>query len=132
MRALSRRAHAFGLSAVLALVVTASVGAYLSLLPRFLGRIPHFDKVCHFSGYGLLAVFLDGVLSFRAKAEARTSRFPWAGLAVLAVAGLEELAQGLSPVRECSVWDFAADAGGVVLLLGLARLATRPARARVG
>ncbi len=132
MRALSRRAHALGLSAVLALVVTASIGAYLSLLPRFLGRIPHFDKVCHFAGYGLLAVFLDGVLSFRASADATKRRFPWAGLAVLVVAGIEELAQGLSPVRECSVWDFVADASGVVLLLGLARLAIRPARARVG
>lgn len=126
MRALSRRAHALGLSAILALVVTASITAYLAKIPRFFQHIPHYDKICHFAGYGLLALFLDGVLSFRT-----SKRVPWAGAIVLAVAGLEELAQGLSPVRECSVWDFVANACGVIAMLGVARLVDRRLHARV-
>jgi VanZ family protein len=127
MKILSRRGHAVGLGLVLFLVIVASIAAYSSAIPPFFQRIPHYDKVCHFFGYGLLALFLDGVLRFRS-----TRRVPWAGAIVLVAAAVEEACQGLSPVRECSIWDFAADATGIAIAMIVCRVPSSwlPARRR--
>ncbi|HSN97295.1 MAG TPA: hypothetical protein VLS89_03320 [Candidatus Nanopelagicales bacterium] len=115
---------AFG--AVLALVVAASFGAYLDVLPRDLGFL-HADLLCHALLFGLLAASLDGALAHRPLLRcAPEPRL--APVLVLSVAGLEELAQGLSPHRSSTLSDFAADTAGVLLLSWLvARRARRPA-----
>ncbi|WP_437723062.1 hypothetical protein [Sorangium sp. So ce861] len=111
------------LCAQLALVAAASAGAYLGLLPTSLPSFPHADLVGHALGFGLLAVCVDGALGHRP--IRREVSFPRLGPAlVLAGAGLEELAQGLSPRRTSSVADFAADAAGVLLLSWMARRLT--------
>ncbi|XXX72578.1 hypothetical protein WMF30_33505 [Sorangium sp. So ce134] len=108
------------LCAQLALVAAASAGAYLGLLPTSLPSVPHADLAAHALGFGLLAVSVDGALRYRP--VRRDLPFPRLGPAlVLAGAGLEELAQGLSPRRTSSLADFAADAAGVLLLSWMAR-----------
>ncbi|HTN82199.1 MAG TPA: hypothetical protein VL242_00870, partial [Sorangium sp.] len=97
----------------------ASAGAYLGLIPTSLPSVPHADLAGHALGFGLLAVCVDGALGHRPML--RGLPFPRLGPAlVLAGAGLEELAQGLSPRRTSSLADFAADTVGVLLLSWLA------------
>ncbi|WP_437520768.1 hypothetical protein WME79_27740 [Sorangium sp. So ce726] len=103
----------------LALVAAASAGAYTGLLPTSLPSVPHADLAMHALGFGLLAVCVDGSLGHRPLH--RVLPFPRLGPAlVLAGAGLEELAQGLSPRRTSSLADFAADTAGVLLLSWMA------------
>jgi hypothetical protein len=107
------------LCAQLALVAAASAGAYTGLLPTSLPSVPHADLAMHALGFGLLAACVDGALDFRPLR--RGILFPRLGPAlVLAGAGLEELAQGLSPRRTSSLADFAADTAGVLLLSWMA------------
>nr|AYM52942.1 hypothetical protein [Jahnella sp. MSr9139] len=108
------------LGAQLAVVAALSAGAYLGLFPNHLPSVPHADLAAHALGFGMLAVFLDGALGHRPLHGGVP--FPRLGPAlVLAGAGLEELAQGLSPRRSSSLADFAADAAGVLVLTGIAR-----------
>ena len=75
----------------------------------------------HFLLIGGVAFFLDGALRFR---PLLPGRLPWLRLApvlVASLAGLEELAQALSPYRSSTVSDFVADLLGVVCLSWLAR-----------
>jgi VanZ family protein len=113
--------HRFRISAcaLFVLMVLVSAGAYIGGLPRVLERIPHGDLLGHALLFGLLAVLVDGALGHRPLW--RGARFPrLAPVIVIAVAGLEELAQGLSPRRSSSLSDFAADVAGVCLCAGLA------------
>ncbi len=87
----------------LALITTATAAAYLGLIPVPIRSIPYSDKVFHFVLFGALSALLRG----------------WTGtrnaiLLTLTGAGLEELAQSASPLRSCDIWDFAADAAGVL------------------
>ncbi|CAN94719.1 MULTISPECIES: hypothetical protein [Sorangium] len=105
----------------LPLFAAAAAGAYLGLLPTSLPSVPHADLAAHALGFGLLALCVDGALGYRPILR-RGPAFPPLGPAlVLAGAGLEELAQGLSPRRTSSLADFAADAAGVLVLSWLAR-----------
>ena len=109
------------------LVVAISIAAYAGLLPRWIGAIPHFDQVCHFILFGLIAFFLDGAL--RGRGVLRAHWFPpLAAVIVLGVAGVDEIAQRLSTRRTSDWADFAADVAGVCALVWLSR---RPLFARV-
>jgi VanZ family protein len=113
----------WGLSAQLAVVVAASIGAYAGVLPTSVHALPHLDWLGHAVGFGLLAFFLDGALGHRPLA--RGLAFPrLAPALVLAIAGAEELAQGLSPRRSSSLGDFIADLVGVCLFAWLAKRVT--------
>jgi hypothetical protein len=113
----ARRTHLFRylLWGQLALVITLCVGAYLGLVPTSLRSLPHADLAVHALLFGLLGAFLDGALSHR-PLHPRVPLLRLGPVLVLAGAGVEELAQRLSPRRCSSIADFAADAAGVCLL----------------
>ena len=113
----------------LAVVVAAAgcltVLAYREGLPEIFQRIPQSDKIVHFTIGGLLAVFLDGALRQRNALAIAGFAIPLAALVVLVPAGTEEYLQRYSAHRTSSIWDFAADLLGVVVLLSVSRRVRR-------
>jgi polysaccharide biosynthesis protein VpsQ len=108
-----------GFAAQLSLVVLISIGAYAGVIPTVFTVVPHLDKLGHFILIGALAFFLDGALDHRELY--RGLRFPrLAPVLVLAVAGIEEYLQRLSPRRTSEWGDFFADAVGVFFFAWLA------------
>ncbi len=104
-----------GFSAHFSAIILVSIVAYAGALPRWLGLVPHADKVLHFLGAGVLALLLDGALGFRGLVSG-DARFPPLGSTlVLTLLGVEEILQGFSVHRTSSVLDFAADALGVTV-----------------
>lgn len=71
------------------------------------------DKLGHFLLFGALAA--AGVARARWGGRGPAPAIGWA-LGVLALAGVDELAQGLSSSRSSDPYDFAADAAGIVVL----------------
>ncbi len=98
-----------------------TVIAYAEGLPRIFESFENFDKLAHFGFAGLLSFFLDGALRRRAAFVAFGHAIPLAAVLVLVPAGAEELLQRYSVHRTSSIWDFAADLAGVIVLLSLAR-----------
>jgi hypothetical protein len=116
----------------MALVTLIATFAYLGQLPNPSFLFRHYDLICHLVLIGMLAFFLDGVLNFR-PLFANPPRLEWLRLApvvILTFAGIEELAQSLSPNRTCNFWDFAADVTGVMLCSHLALRLDRWRRGR--
>jgi len=106
-----------GFALQLSLVVALSIGAYAGILPTSLPWFPNADKLGHALLIGGIGFFLDGALEHR-----RAWRSPsLAAILVLAVAGVEEYAQRLSPRRTSDIWDFAADAVGVIFFVWMSR-----------
>ncbi|CAN5924401.1 hypothetical protein BH11MYX4_BH11MYX4_19860 [soil metagenome] len=115
----STTASAIGFLATVGLAAVLSLRAYRQELPAWLG-VGQTDKVLHFALAGTLAFFLDGAL--RARPAWRGSFAPpLAAVLVIAPVGLEEYLQRYSAVRTSSIWDFAADVGGVTLFIVVAR-----------
>jgi VanZ family protein len=110
-----------GLALVSAVAGYLTILAYSERLPAVFRLVPQFDKGVHFSIAGLLAGFLDGALRRRALFAA--SRFPvsLAAALVLVPAGIEEYLQRYATSRTSSIWDFAADVAGVVVLVSVSR-----------
>ena len=98
-------------------VVMIATAAYLGILPTQYRVIPHADLIGHAVLIGALAFFADGLLRFRPLISA----LRFAPFVVLLIAGIEEMAQSLSPRRTASLLDFAADVGGVFIASWLAR-----------
>ena len=73
-------------------------------------RIPHFDKVVHFSVYGLL-----GTLACRAIAGSRGAW--WALAAVYAYGATDEWHQYFVPGRSTEVADWVADTAGAAIAI---------------
>ena len=115
----------------LALVVGISIGGYTGILPTSLPSFEGADKIGHFFLIGGLAFFLDGALRQRAIATP-SFEIPFAPVAVLVVAGVEEYLQRLSPRRDSSFGDFAADVLGVIVLTLASRWLSRLATLRAG
>lgn len=109
-----------GFAAHLSLVALISLGAYAGVLPNSLPDFPHADWLGHAVLIGGLAFFLDGALGHRRLTPALP--FPRLGPAiVIAVAGIEEYLQRLSPRRSSDWGDFAADVIGVCFFAWLSR-----------
>jgi VanZ family protein len=79
------------------------------------------DKVVHFLAGGLLAFFLDGALRRRMLFKGESYSVPVAVVVLLIPAAIEEWAQRFSSNRSSSIWDFAADVAGVIVLTALSR-----------
>jgi hypothetical protein len=103
------------------LLICISVSAYLRILPNELPRFPHFDQLAHLLLIGLAAPLADRALRLRTVLR----WLPLGPLIIAVVAGSEELAQTLSPVRSCSWLDASADLTGIVLFTVLGRLIVR-------
>jgi VanZ family protein len=90
-----------------------------SLVPgRDLPRLGVNDKVEHFTAYFGLAAWFGGLLLPR--------RYTWLAVALLALGGGIEIAQGLMGLGRQADWkDFYADAVGVIVGLGLCLLGLR-------
>jgi VanZ family protein len=109
----------------LAIVLLATLAAYLGLLNLAVLTVPGMDKLLHFLLSGALAFFSVGWWA---------DRRPWTVLGILsALAILEEVAQSLSAVRSCSTVDLTATLLGI-LAFGLAgrRLVHKRKRASRG
>lgn len=76
-------------------------------------EISHFDKIAHFSVYGLLAT-----LVLRARGE----RAAWQTVALVSLFGLsDELHQHFTPGRAMDALDWVADTAGAALAVTLYR-----------
>ena len=104
--------YALGALLTLAVVIT-------SLLPaRELPRVHISDKIEHLLAYLLLAIWFAGLVPVR--------RYLWLALALLALGGAIEIAQGLMGLgREADWRDLIADACGTGLGLLLALVGLR-------
>ena len=95
--------------------------AYREGLPVFLNTIWQADKILHVLIAGLAAFFLDGALARRTAFTVARFAVPLAAVLLLVPAAIEECLQSLSPLRNASIGDFAADVVGVALFIRLSR-----------
>lgn len=102
------------------------IATHLPAGTRYLPR-QNVDKVDHFFGYALLALLI--VTTWQLVAGYLTTRhLCWAWVAIVFYGAIDEITQ--IPVgRECSLWDWLADAVGAVLglliFVGLRRIAAQ-------
>ncbi len=88
-----------------------AIGAYLSLRAGIMREpvIPHFDKLLHALGYGVLAILACGLF---APGNARRTALLW----LVFFGGLIEWAQGICAInRLADPWDLLANACGIGL-----------------
>jgi len=85
-----------------------------SSLPAIAPTVPNFDKVEHFSVYGLLGILvIDAV---RRSSTLTLSRAALAAILITSVYGAsDEFHQWFVPNRSCDVWDWTADTFGGIL-----------------
>ncbi len=81
-------------------------------VPRFTTWVPDFDKIAHFSVYGLLATLLVRVMP--------TRRGPWVAIVVVSLFGVsDEWHQSYTPGRSSDVMDWLADTVGAALAVAM-------------
>jgi VanZ family protein len=110
-----------GVAVVAAFAGYMTLLAYAERLPDVFRVVPQFDKGVHFTLSGLLAFFLDGALRRRTLFTVAGFGVPLAAVLVLVPAGIEEYLQRYATFRTSSIWDFAADVAGVLVLVALSR-----------
>ena len=123
MRARWRWWVGFGIVSGAALWLTQR--AYREGLPAFLDTIWQADKVLHVAISGLAVFFLDGALARRAAFTVAGLAVPLAAVLILVPVAIEECLQSLSPLRNSSIGDLAADLLGVALFIPLSRRLAR-------
>jgi VanZ family protein len=81
------------------------------------------DKVEHFLAYLILAALVNLALMFQNKYN-KLKKYAWLYTLIfcLAYAGLDELHQLFIPGRDCDIFDWLSDAGGILLGIGFIRL----------
>lgn len=84
---------------------------------------PGFDKIVHFSEYGIFAVFVMRAVSWE-KYLHHASRLYWvcAVFLIAGAAGLDEFHQSFVHGRDSSVYDWLADMVGALLFFAIGRL----------
>ena len=121
-----------GLNFALVCIVLASLLAYTGVIPTRAFSASHADWVGHALGFGTMAFFLDGFLGHRSLFAIRGLTWIKTGPAlVLAIAGIDEIAQRLSPIRSSTLGDFVADVIGVSAGAFLAGCLTRYVASRL-
>ena len=86
----------------------------LSLMPAPLGPIGS-DKIGHLTAYGVLALWFAGIY--------RPDRYGWVLLGLFGLGVVIEILQGLGGHRQPEIADAAANLLGIVIGLGIGRLA---------
>lgn len=108
-----------------ALVILATLMAYLGYLPKELLRWPYADKILHFILFGTMTFWLNFWLrpasTRQGSAVRRASAAPLAILIPFALAALEEGFQSFSSLRTADWADLVSDLAGMVVFLGLSR-----------
>ncbi len=92
--------------------------AYLGILPWSLLQWPMSDKVLHFLMFGAVVFWLNLWLEGRSLPLSRWA-IPLGLLIPLAVASVEELAQGWSPLRTVSLGDWLSNLAGMLFFCWL-------------
>lgn len=92
--------------------------AYVGRIPRIIALLPHYDIWGHLVLYGLLAYLTHRGLQ-RASLQRSALTLPLALPSVFTLAAVEELLQGLAPLRSASWRDLAADLAGMLIALGV-------------
>ena len=89
------------------------LGTHLPPGTPVLSTFEGFDKVCHFSAYAILAGLLATTWQFAA-GELTSRHLGWTWIGVAVFGALDEITQ--IPVgRDCSFWDWTADASGAAV-----------------
>ncbi len=99
------------LAAGLMLVLAVTL---LSLMPSP-PQVSGSDKFSHLSAYGVLALWFAGMY--------RPDRYGWILLGLFTLGGVIEILQGLGGHRHPEIADAAANLLGIIIGLGLGRLA---------
>ena len=110
---MNRHAGKLLLGVTVTLIVLATVLAYAHALPTRMLAIPGFDKVLHFTLFGMLTLSLLLTWGDRRYTLAGL-RIPLVVVLPLFFAAIEEGLQGLSPYRQMDIWDLACDAAGML------------------
>ena len=110
-------------------MLSVTVAADFRLIPTQMRGIPYFDKLGHFTLYGILAFLVQLALEPRALRVGRV-RIPLALLFVFALAILDEMQQSFSPYRAVDLSDLIADFLGILIGVSVATLLARMRRAR--
>ena len=81
------------------------------------------DKVEHFLAYFVLAALVNLTLMFQNKYN-RLKKYAWLYTLIfcLAYAGIDELHQLFIPGRNCNIFDWLSDAGGILFGIGFIKL----------
>jgi len=104
----------------LSLIVAIIISAYLRLIPVGIKSIPYYDKIGHFVLIGIMTLILNLAL-YKKKV------FKFVPLAIILVAVFavgEELLQGLSPYRTCSLVDVVFDLFGICFFVYVSEVMT--------
>ncbi len=111
------------IAAALAFLVlaSASVLAYLRLIPKVIKDIPHYDSIGHFMLFGMLAFALDHALAHRTSKFVRRD-LPLGSMLVAVYATLDESAQYYSSARTFDLGDLSFSLLGILTFYLLGRL----------
>lgn len=102
-------------------LLTATILAYLRLVPLEIKKIPYYDKIGHFMLFGTFAFLLDRALRQKNLKLGRIS----VSLAVVLVAlyaAFDEVLQGFSLARSLDMTDFLSSFIGIASLVFLGRI----------
>ena len=102
-------------------LATATVLAYVRLIPKAIKDVPHYDSIGHFMLFGFLAFTLDRALAHRTTKFVRCD-FPLGSMLVAVYATLDESAQYYSSARTFDLGDLTASLSGIVVFYFVGRL----------
>jgi len=107
--------------------VALFIGTHVPKLPRVTPRLPHFDKLLHFSAYAGLAFLLAAVFTMRRSMS--TGRYVAIFIGLAVYAALDELIQSIPGLgRQADPLDWVADVCGVTVGLLVFAAAAEMAR----
>jgi len=101
---------------MLLFIIGVSYGADIGVVPTHFMRVPFFDKLGHFTLYGLLAFLLHLALKRRGVCIGRLA-IPIALVVVCAFGVLDEAQQYFSPYRASDITDLGADLLGILVFV---------------
>ena len=102
-------------------VVSATILAYLKLIPHAIKDIPYYDSVGHFMLFGMLAFSLDHAL-FHRTSKFTGREFPLGSMLVAVYATLDESVQYYSSTRTFDLGDLSFSLLGILSFFVISRL----------